>query len=165
MASRKSKKPYAERPDLDKLESNWKKVSGFISRGEWSAAITRAATAAEIAANIAVRHELQEYRLESGFVDHLLIWANGLAGKLDKILRPLHTTKEKQAVFRALKKQAERINSQRNLVVHSGHFMNKKEAEEVLELSQSFIENLLAPYHPSYELPKTNASRKAKVPL
>lgn len=166
MASRKSKTPYSERTDLDKLESNWNKVSGFMGREEWSAAITRAATAAEIAANIAVRHELQHQRgLEATFVDHLLIWANGLAGKLDKLLRPLHTTKEKQAVFKALKKQAERINTQRNLVAHSGHFMNKKEAEEVVELSRNFIENLIAPYHLGYELPKSKTSSKIKARL
>ncbi len=150
----KSKAPYAERADIEKLESNWRKVGGFMTRGEWSAAITRAATAAEIAANIAVRQELQQQRgLESRFVDHLLIWANGLAGKLDKLLRPLHTSKEKREIFNGLKKQAERINAQRNLVAHSGHFMNEKEATEILALSRIFIENLIAPYHHGYKLP------------
>ena len=87
------RKPYSERTDIERLESSWKKLQGLLDRDEWSAAITRAATAAEIAANIAVRHELQEKRqLEPEFVDHLLRWANGLAGKLDKLLRPLHTT-------------------------------------------------------------------------
>jgi hypothetical protein len=81
------RKPYSERDDMERLCASWKKLTGFMKRGEWSAAITRAATAAEIAANIAIRHELQEQRnLEASFVDHLLQWANGLSGKLNKIL-------------------------------------------------------------------------------
>jgi hypothetical protein len=45
------KKPYSERTDLEKIKSQWKKTTGFLERGEWSSAIVRAATAAEIAAN------------------------------------------------------------------------------------------------------------------
>jgi len=42
-----------------------------MNRKERSAAVTRAATAAEIAANIAIRHELQEERkVEPEFVNH-----------------------------------------------------------------------------------------------
>jgi hypothetical protein len=153
-SSKNSRKPYSERSDIEKLKSNWKKVGGFITRKEWSAAITRAATAAEIAANIAIRHELQEQRrLEESFVDHLLIWANGLAGKLDKLLRPLHTTEEKKKVFKSLKKQAEKINAQRNLVAHSGNFMNEGEATEIVTLSEEFIKQIIAPYHPEFSLP------------
>ena len=124
-----------------------------MKREEWSGAITRAATAAEIAANIAVRHELQEQRqLEAAFVDHLLKWANGLTGKLDKILRPLHTTKAKQTILKSLQKKAQKINDQRNLVVHSGHFMNQDEAKEVVALAKEFIEQLVGPYHKGFKL-------------
>jgi hypothetical protein len=94
------RKPYAQRTDIERLHSSWKKLDGLMKRREWSAAITRAATAAEIAANIAVRKELQEKRkLEASFVDHLLKWANGLAGKLDKLLRPLQTTAQRKKLF------------------------------------------------------------------
>jgi hypothetical protein len=83
-------KLYSERTDLERLQSSWRKLQGLMSRGEWSAAITRTATAAEIAANIAVRHELEVQRkLEASFVDQLLMWANGLAGNLVKLLQPL----------------------------------------------------------------------------
>lgn len=151
--ARNKRKTYSERTDMERLNSSWKKLSGLMQREEWSAAVTRAATAAEIAANIAIRHELQEQRrLEGPFVDHLMRWANGLAGKLDKLLRPLHTTKERQKVFKALSKKAAKINDQRNLVVHSGNFMNKEEAEEVVSLAKDFIERLLGAYHPDFRL-------------
>jgi hypothetical protein len=146
-------KPYSDRTDIERLQSSWKKLTGLMSRSEWSAAITRAATAAEIAANIAVRHELQEQRkLEPPFVDHLLKWANGLTGKLDKILRPLHTTKERQKIFKSLQKKAQRINEQRNLVVHSGNFMNEDEAKEVVAFAKEFIEEIVGSYHKGFKL-------------
>jgi hypothetical protein len=45
------KTPYDDRDDLEKLRSQWKKIDGILERRkEWSAAIVRAATAAEIAA-------------------------------------------------------------------------------------------------------------------
>jgi len=148
-----TRKLYSERTDIERLKSNWKKLQGFMHRNEWSAAITRAATAAEIAANIAVRHELQEQRqLEVSFVDHLLHWANGLAGKLNKLLRPLHTTNARQKIFKSLQKKAQKINDQRNLVVHSGNFMNQKEAEEVVSLAKKFIEKIVGIYHVGFKL-------------
>ncbi len=48
-------KRYKKLTDLKKLQKQWHKLSGLHTREEWSAAIVRAATAAEIAANIAVR--------------------------------------------------------------------------------------------------------------
>ena len=146
-------KPYAERTDIERLRSSWKKLSGLMKRGEWSGAIIRAATAAEIAANIAVRQELCEQRkLEASFVDHLLKWANGLAGKLDKLLRPLHTTAARKKPFTSLRKRAQKINDQRNLVVHSGHFMNENEAKEIVALAKDLIEELVGAYHAGFKL-------------
>jgi hypothetical protein len=49
--------PYAARTDLQKIQSQWNKLSGLHTREEWSAAVVRAATAAEIAANFAIRRE------------------------------------------------------------------------------------------------------------
>lgn len=146
-------KPYSERTDIERLHSNWKKLKGFMERDEWSAAITRAATAAEIAANIAVRHELQGRRqLETAFVDHLLKWANGLAGKLEKLLAPLHSKEDQRDRFKSLQKKAQKINDQRNLVVHSGNFMNREEAEEVIILAKEFIEEIVGAYQTGFRL-------------
>jgi hypothetical protein len=146
-------KPYKDRDDLERLESCWRKFNGLMENSEWSAAITRAATAAEIAANIAVRHELQKQRkLEPEFVDSLLFWANGLSGKLKNLLRPLHLTEERLETFNSLQKKADRINKQRNQVVHSGNFMNPDEAEEIKTLSKEFVEGLVGIYHEGFKL-------------
>lgn len=160
-AKKRARKPYKDRDDMERLEDSWRKLNGYMDRGEWAAAVTRAATAAEIAANIAVRHELvQQRKLEADFVDHLLKWANGLAGKLDKLLQPLHTTDERKAVFASVKERATRINAQRNLVVHSGHFMNDVEAEEIKTLAQEFIETLVGSYHAGFTLQPPSSAKQ-----
>lgn len=79
-------KPYAERTDLEKMQSQWNKLSGLHSREEWSAAVMRAATAAEIAANFAVRREFaSRSKFEPEFVNKILKMANGLGGKVDRL--------------------------------------------------------------------------------
>jgi hypothetical protein len=50
---------FEQRNDQEKIQSQWNKLIGLHSREEWSAAIVRAATAAEIAANFAVRQEFK----------------------------------------------------------------------------------------------------------
>lgn len=76
-------KPYQELTDIEKLQKQWHKLSGLHSREEWSAAIVRAATTAELAANHAIRAEfLAHSQFDGAFVDSLLKWANGLSGKL-----------------------------------------------------------------------------------
>jgi hypothetical protein len=81
------KTPYQDRPDLQRIQKQWHKLTGLHSREEWSAAIVRAATAAELAANFAIRREFQERsEFASDFVDTLLCWANGLAGETDRLL-------------------------------------------------------------------------------
>jgi hypothetical protein len=146
-----TRKPYVDRSDLDKLASCWNKTLGFFNREEWSAAIIRAATAAEIATNIAVRSELeQERKLEKVFVDSLLKWANGLDGKLSRLLLPLPVTKE--STLNKLHKKTKGINKKRNEVAHSGNFMNEVEAIEVLNTSREFIDKLVGLYHPNYSV-------------
>ena len=71
--SKRSKIHYSERSDIEKIQSNWKKIRGLVNREEWSSAVVRASTETEIAANFVVRKELVESRkLEEAFVDHLL---------------------------------------------------------------------------------------------
>ena len=132
-----------------------------MGRHEWSAAIVRAATAAEIAANIAVRHELVTQRqLESTYVDSLLKWANGLDGKLTRLLMPLPMEREKKDVIRHAKSVSAHINKQRNEVVHSGHFMNQQEAVETREHARSFVDSLVGLYHVRYSVIEAAAKYK-----
>lgn len=124
-----------------------------MNRKEWSAAITRAATATEIAANIAIRHELQEQRdLEADFVDHLLKLANGVAGKFVKLLKPLYKTVEQKRIYKLLEKKSDIINDYRNQIIHFGHYMNEDEAEEIKLLAKELIEELVGIYHEGFKL-------------
>lgn len=151
--SKKQRKPYSERNDLEKIKSNWNKLKGLYDKKEWSSAIVRAATAAEIAANLVVREELVGKRnLEKDFVDSLLIWANGIQGKFDRLIFPLLKNPENSDIFNALKSKINDINKKRNSVVHGGQFMKKSTAKEIINLSKEVIETLVKPYKENFKL-------------
>jgi len=149
-----AQKAYEKLSDLKNLQKQWRKLSGLHKREEWSAAIVRAATAAEIAANYAIRQELISKRnLESEFVDNLLRWANGLSGKLEHLLIPL-TSKEasKADKMKELKTLANDINRQRNSIVHQGEFCNEDEAKRAIDKTEEFIIQLIQLYKPSFDI-------------
>lgn len=151
------KKPYSQHTDLEKIRKNWIKVRGFIRLKQWSGAIVRAATATEIAANLAIRQELVEIRgLDDEFVDHLLKWANGLQGKFDKLLIPVTRQDEWQPIFKQLRTRAADINTERNSIAHSGQFKKKSTATRVVKEARDIILTLVAPYYDGYDLPTIN---------
>ena len=153
-----SKKTYEERTDLEKLQSQWHKLSGLHTREEWSAAIVRAATAAEIAANFAIRAEFAEQSaLPPDFVDSQLRWANGLAGKIDRLLIPLTAqNKERHETMKALKAKAEDVNRKRNAIAHQGEFCSEEEAKATIATAHEFITDLVQVYDSDFALKKRN---------
>lgn len=149
-----TKKKYEELTDLEKLQKQWHKLSGLHTREEWSAAIVRAATAAEIAANFAVRKEFEnKSELDSAFVNSLLRWANGLAGKMNRLLIPIcEQEKVKLKTVKKLRLLAEAINSKRNAIAHQGEFCNEGEAKDAIEKSREFITTLIRIYETEFVL-------------
>jgi hypothetical protein len=146
-------KPYEQRTDLEKIQSQWHKLSGLHSREEWSAAIVRAATAAELAANFAIRQEfLAKSTFSSTFVDSQLKWANGIAGKIDRLLLNLTAGQKHYAAIKKLKSLADKINKIRNAVVHQGEFCNEREAKQAIQQSKDFIEGLVRIYDARFAL-------------
>ncbi|MBX5086731.1 hypothetical protein HJB56_28820 [Rhizobium lentis] len=149
-----SKKPYNERSDLEKLRSQWNKLSGLHLRDEPSAAIVRCATAAEIAANYAIRTEwARQTQFDAAIVDQFLRWANGLHGKVTRLFVPIyfaHPAKSK--VGKDLVKSAEKINAVRNAVVHQGEFSNAKEAEAAIVEAKTFINLIVGLSNPGFDI-------------
>lgn len=144
---------YDQRTDLEKIRSQWTKLSGLHSRAEWSAAVVRAATAAEIAANLAIRREFQSRtQFDEHLVNHLLRWANGLDGKLNKLLLPVVERQKKHGAIKKLCKSAKAINDKRNKIVHRGEFCNKKEATKLIGESKNFVLGLVRHYEPDFAL-------------
>jgi hypothetical protein len=148
-------KPYNERSDLEKLASQWKKLTALRDRNDYSAAITRCATAAEIAANIAVRHEFKsKSQLTAEQVNSFLKWANGLDGKMRRLILPLRFEGDtRNPFYRQLAERAEKINDYRNRIVHSGEFSNRDEARDAMVAAETFIEMLVGYYHQDYSIP------------
>lgn len=156
-------KPYQELTDIEKLQKQWHKLSGLHSREEWSAAIVRAATAAELAANHAIRAEFAaRSQFDGAFVDSLLKWANGLSGKLRNLLVPLVAADPaKQVAMAALQTLADRVSAKRNAIAHQGEFCNKQEATEAIANASTFITGLVTLYEPQFKLKDRGTTKKA----
>jgi hypothetical protein len=148
-----SKKNYQQRNNVEKIQSQWHKLTGLHSREEWSAAVVRAATAAEIAANFAVRQEFKaRSKFEGDFVNSLLRWANGLDGKLNRLLLPMTDGRRVNKILSSIKKDAERVNRKRNAISHQGEFCNVSESKEAIESARNFIEAVVRIYEPGFTL-------------
>lgn len=145
------RKQYDERTDLEKISSQWTKLSGLHSREEWSAAVVRAATAAEIAANFAIRKEFMA-KFDEQLVNSFLKWANSLDGKLYKLLLPMLKGKVKHAAIMKLCKLAGTINEKRNGIVHRGEFCEEEEATELIEKSKEFVLGSVKHYEQNFNL-------------
>ena len=148
-----AKTPYKDRDDIRKINAQWRKLTGLHSREEWSEAVVRAATAAEIAANFAIREEFKkrgDFSVEC--VNDLLMLANGLQGKIDRLLSPLVKGSPAEAEVRALRQVMQTINRDRNAIVHQGEFRNADEARATIEAARTFIEGLVRIYKRKFRL-------------
>jgi len=153
--------PYSKRSDIDKIKSNWKKTKGLCNRKEWSGTIMRAATTAEIATNLAIREELQISRnLDTDFIDSLLLWANGIQGKFDRLLLPITKGTSRNKRFNRILKKVKEINKERNSIAHSGQFKNEKTARRIIVESKDIIETLVGEYKRAFNLTDIKKRRK-----
>jgi hypothetical protein len=150
--SKKKRKLYEQRSDLEKCQAQWWKLTGLHNREESSAAIVRAVTAAEIACNYAIRTELGPGNLQKDFIDTLLRDANGLRGKVEKLLKPLVKGTPKATTIGELRNSMIKINKTRNLIVHAGYFNTPEEAGNVIATTRDFILGLVHLYDPTFEL-------------
>jgi len=147
------KKPYQDLDDLEKLGKQWRKLSGLHHREEWSAVIIRAATAAEIASNLAIRREFgARSEFNAKFVNALLIWSNGLQGKVTRLLKPLYEGGPRAKELNRLINVMERINIKRNAVAHAGEFCSSGEADAIVDDCRTFVEGIVRLYHPDFKL-------------
>lgn len=135
--------PYEERTDDERLESNWKKARKLFERDDYSASIIRAATASEIAANIYIRHFLiSEHKLPPQYVDSLLISANGLDGKFNRLIKPAAQHRKTWEKLKSIQKLITTLHEHRNAIAHAGYFKNKDDAKESLSSSLAIIQAL-----------------------
>ena len=146
-------KIYSERTDIEKIQSNWKKISGLYSRREWSSAVVRAATSAEIATNLVIREELENGKnIDKEFVSHLMIWANGIQGKYQRLIIPAVKNKEYEEKFKSLSTMIGEVNRERNKIVHGGSFTDSEPAHEIIEKSKNIILEFVCQYNPDFQL-------------
>lgn len=154
------KPAYETLGELAKINKQWVKLSGLHSREEWSAAVVRAATAAELAATFAIRQEFAtQSKLPNKFVDEMLMWANGIRGKFEKLLLNLVAAdKEKEAKLQALWTKAKTINQKRNLIAHGGQFCDESEATEIIATCKEVVLGVVGVYDPTFKLKEKKLS-------
>lgn len=163
LAEKAKKKPYKDRDDLEKLASQWRKLLGLQERAEPSAAIVRCATAAEIAANYAIRTLWSETTdFDKPRIDSFLIWANGLPGKMSRLFVPIYFDNPKCDEAKQLLKFAEAINRPRNEVVHSGHFSKQSHADEIIDTAEKFINLLVGCFIDDFDIKQHAGSSEIK---
>jgi hypothetical protein len=149
-----AKIPYDQRTDGERLHSNWNKANKLFAREDYSACIVRVATSAEIAANIYVRGFLVvEFNVPPKFVDALLVAANGLDGKFNRLVKPAAQHRDAWDTLKPLKKWIEALHDHRNGVIHSGKFKNEKDARVAFEESFAIIRGLAPNESRGLELP------------
>jgi hypothetical protein len=149
---------------LEKVQKQWHKWSGLHTREESSAAIVRAATAAELMANHAIRTEFTaRSQFDAEFVNSLLMWANGLADKMRNLLVPLVAADaSKKKTMAKLQKLAEAVNKKRNAIAHQGEFCNEQEAIQVINDARAFISGLAQLYAPQFTLKERDAKKASR---
>jgi predicted transcriptional regulator len=67
------------------------------------------------------------------------MWANGLMGKVDRLLLPIFKGTDKEKELKKIKERSKDINDERNNVVHRGQFKAKKTAERVISEAEYII--------------------------
>ena len=147
--------PYEQRTDMDKVRSQWTKLGGHHSRTDWSAAVVRAAIACEIAVNFAIRREFTERsEFSEDFVNGLLQRANGLSGKVTKLLLPLLEGQQKYEAINALcNHHVQAISTKRNAITHQGAFCAEADATALIASCRQFVEGVITAYEPTFALP------------
>jgi hypothetical protein len=159
-----SSTPYQDRDDCQKIQSQWLKIDGLLKRHDWAAAVVRAATAAEIAANLVIRHEFADRsQFDEKVVNSFLRWANGIDGKVRKLIIPL--LGDRAAGIDKLFKSITDATEKRNLIVHSGEFCDEAPARQHIAACKVFVEALVTKYHLEFKLTeavKPPASKDAK---
>jgi len=102
---------------------------------------------------LAIRQEFAaRSKFDAAFVDKLLRWANGLTGKLDKLLLPMLDGQAKHGGIEKFCKLARKVNDKRNDIAHRGVFCSKKEATALIADSKKFVVGVVGHYVADFDL-------------
>lgn len=155
------KTPYSEAMDDEKVERNWTKATRLFNRGEYSVSIVRCGTCVELVVNFAIRQELvDEHGLPLPFVDNLLKNANGLGNKYQKLYLPIMVDYEEHPSLKRLwNSHIEKINKERNAIVHSGEFRSKIIARNTLNRTYETLSELLKLYDHNVNIQPVTSKR------
>ena len=145
LKEKRRKTPYSMARDDEKVARNWTKTRGLYQRGEYSAAVLRAAISLELMVNYAIREELVGVKgLPLAFVDKLLRDANGITRKFTGIFLPIMEEYEEHDRLKQIwNGPIKKVNERRNRIAHGGEFDNESRVRETLNDAHSAITEIM----------------------
>ncbi|WP_223866525.1 hypothetical protein, partial [Candidatus Enterovibrio escicola] len=90
--------------------------------------------------------------IDEAFVNHLMLWANGIQGKFQRLILPAIEGKDYAQSFKQLSNSISEINRIRNGIVHTGRFADEEPAYEVIVKAKVVIVTLVRQYHELFDL-------------
>jgi hypothetical protein len=116
-------------------------------------AVVRAAIAAELAANLAIRaHYATGAQHSAEQVDVMLREANGLRGKFQRHLLRFSQGTPKHVAMRELNDLCMLLNDERNSICHSGSFKSKASARRTVALAHKIIMTLVPEHEDEFNI-------------
>lgn len=155
-------KPYDQRTDAEKVETNWIKTRGLFDREDWSMAVVRAAISLELAADLAVYVILRD-RYERPKIRSLLKACSGINKKFkDHILPSVAGTAHEQET-RDLFDGASIVSRQRNQICHNGIFLDEADATTLIATTYRVLELFVRRYEPTFWLKPITVSKRLRT--
>jgi hypothetical protein len=147
-------RPYVDRTDEEKLQTQWIKANGLLQRRDWSAATVRIATAMEMSANITLSEVFVRAGRSRRNLKEALKWS--LNGKLSEIEH--HVGEHHRSRIQAVTPRVLATYRKRNRIVHQGEFCDPQETAEHTSTAMSLIQILMPIYRPTFTLSRDAAA-------
>lgn len=162
MGTNRFDKPYEQRTNAEKVETNWIKTRGLFDREDWSLAIVRAAICLELAADLAVYVILFE-QYETAKIKSLLRACRGINKKFKNYILPSAVGTDLEQATQSLFDRASEVSRERNRICHGGTFLNDAEATAHLATAHGVLVPLVRRYEPDFTLAAIVESRRLRT--
>jgi hypothetical protein len=162
MGTSRFDKPYDQRTDAEKVETNWVKTRGLFDREDWSMAVVRAAISLELAADLAV-YVILRNQYERTKIKSLLRACRGINKKFKKYILPSVAGTAHEQEMQDLFDKASEVSGQRNQICHNGTLLNDEEAKTLIATAYGVLEPFVKRYEPGFWLKPIRESKRLRT--
>lgn len=162
MGTSRFDKPYDQRTDAEKVETNWIKTRGLFDREDWSMAIVRAAICLELSADLAVYVILRD-KYERLKIRSLLKACKGINKKFKDYILPSVAGTALEQETQELFGRASEVSGQRNKICHGGIFLDDVEATAHVATTYGVLIPFVQRYEPTFTLRPILESKRLRT--